>query len=1347
MGRTAFLKRFSQLSLLLVVAQVCMVLPSSPLARAQSTGSGTGQVATSPVAGAQQGVERREIPGLRSQDSRTYITEDGTYEAEVYPGAIHYRGPDREWHPIDNTLVASSRPGYGFENKENDYKLLVPSRLGDAPVRVESGDQWVSFSLAGAQQSPAQTTGPKATFIGALPGVTLDYTATNEGVKEALTLSDPTAPSTFSFQLATSPGLRPQGNPSGGVDLINTAGQVAFSLASPYMYDASGAEATVSKEISLRLVRSPAGDLVRLVADPTWLSDPGRQWPVVIDPTVQLTPNPDCFINSGAQGWSFCGADTLKVGYDGQDKRRALMRFDMGSIPSQANVLSADLGLHLTSSTTTNSAPIGVHRVTNSWDGRVSWATRDGTTKWTNPGGDFTSFVWSATAITGKTLGYKHWYPTGLVQSWVDGVYPNHGLLLKQDSEATNNLLSFSSMSDADPSKRPFLKVLYSEKIGEQEDFTFESQRLNDRMELKVNVVNGNLLLKEQDLKIKGTGLDLDVSRYYNNLSTDMSDLGQGWVMGTGRDVRLQQLPGPDIAFYGPSGYRGKFTSNGDGTFESPPTVDADLEKRSDGTYKLEWFSKNKWNFSSSGRLTSQIDKNDNDINFAYNSDGTLASITDTQDRTIRFGYTNGRLTTMTDVAGARTFSYGYDSTGRLTSYTDPANVNKPTLFGYDSNSNLARVTDPRGNVTKISYDTKRRVTSVTRVTDKVNETGPTTTFVYTNGDTCSGSDKVVGKTTVTDARTNATKYCYNSDERVIKVIDAKGNSTKNDYTSHGNVSSFTDAGVSSPSTFSWSQNGNLTGVKLPTGGQASMKYGSAQNPHFPTSLKDFSTNKDSATPGTWDYDYSDKGNLLSAKNSPLDITFNYTYNPNGTLATIKDDKLNVTDFTYDLKGNLTRIDPPGSHGTTSFTYDAVSRIKTMTDGKGQVTTYTYDALDRVIETDYADATGARVSSITYRYDENGNLTARNDNTGNTNFTYDELNRMIKETPEAPSSETDYTYDPVGNLKTISDDTGTVTYDYDSVNLLTTLTDQQGKPTKFEYDQKYLRTKTIYPNGVTMATKWDGSKRMKEIRSFYTDPTTNLQTEYTKFGYDYTSPSGLDTNLRYSSSDKDGNRTTYSYDEISRLSRARTTNAAGIETRDYQYQYDGNSNMSSKRVTGSIVDDNTTNYTYNSANELTSGGGISYDYDANGNLTGSSQGLSLSYNEKNQTSSITPPGGATLAMEYADGTQDRRVVAGDQRMAYNVLGLSTQGPNNGLPHATWWTRDNEGTLVGQLTRDGDAKYYVFDALGSVVALTDKDGKVAARYNYEPYGKQIGGEPSVFNPWRYAAATTTRRLAC
>jgi len=71
---------------------------------------------------------------------------------------------------------------------------------------------------------------------------------------------------------------------------------------------------------------------------------------------------------------------------------------------------------------------------------------------------------------------------------------------------------------------------------------------------------------------------------------------------------------------------------------------------------------------------------------------------------------------------------------------------------------------------------------------------------------------------------------------------------------------------------------------------------------------------------------------------------------------------------------------------------------------------------------------------------------------------------------------------------------------------------------------------------------------------------------------------------------------------------------------------------------------------------------------------------------------------------------------------------------------THWTRTPSGNLVGQ--RRTSRRYYVQDALGSTVALTDSTGAIKQRYSYDPYGK-LANTPTATNPFRYAGGYTTQ----
>ena len=100
-----------------------------------------------------------------------------------------------------------------------------------------------------------------------------------------------------------------------------------------------------------------------------------------------------------------------------------------------------------------------------------------------------------------------------------------------------------------------------------------------------------------------------------------------------------------------------------------------------------------------------------------------------TGQRWVSMTYTSGRVTGMAETlaagaTGARSWSYGYDDTGHLTSSTDPAG--KIARYCY-SGALLTRVITPRGNAagstctapanaqtTDIAYDPAGAVTSLT---------------------------------------------------------------------------------------------------------------------------------------------------------------------------------------------------------------------------------------------------------------------------------------------------------------------------------------------------------------------------------------------------------------------------------------------------------------------------------------------------------------------------------------------------------------------------------------------------------------------------------------------------------
>jgi RHS repeat-associated protein len=74
------------------------------------------------------------------------------------------------------------------------------------------------------------------------------------------------------------------------------------------------------------------------------------------------------------------------------------------------------------------------------------------------------------------------------------------------------------------------------------------------------------------------------------------------------------------------------------------------------------------------------------------------------------------------------------------------------------------------------------------------------------------------------------------------------------------------------------------------------------------------------------------------------------------------------------------------------------------------------------------------------------------------------------------------------------------------------------------------------------------------------------------------------------------------------------------------------------------------------------------------------------------------------------------------------------------PHgSTYYTRDSSGTVLGERNPAGGSGsyYFLFDGLGSIVAVCDATGIVKDTFKYDPYGGSAATTAPVAAPWRFA----------
>jgi RHS repeat-associated protein len=1284
-----------------------------------------------------------EIPELRTATSRTYRLKTGALQARLFDRPVNHRDGSGGWAKNDNRIGEDSANPGRVRNTANSYRLSLPKELADGPVTVEAAGASVGFALQDADGT-ATISADTATYPDALPGVDLEYQATDSGVKETLILQAATAPTAFVFDTALSRGLSLAETADGGLVARDAAGADRLRFAPPHVQDGSGSPGGFSTEATSLTLSGEASDpTVTLSLDPGWLADPARVFPVRLDPTYELSPAGQTYLNSGGTTTNYSGASTLRVGTDTGGKRNhALIKFDTSNVPRDIDVYRARLTADIAAEdANADGITVQAKPLTRAWTASsATWNTYDGSNAWTTAGGDVGATTASRTHFAGNInidLDLR-----SLATDWVTGAATNHGVHLSSTSTTTG-----SSIALAKNGYSPLLTIEYVDRTGDLPYYTYSSKQLTDRSELKVNVSNGNLLLSEADVAIAAPGVEHTVGRFYNSRGTGSftNNLPAFWSQSPGPDEFIWPVTGGAI-HYGPTGSAIFWKEHPDGTFSSAAGSGADLvypDPWNTGRLLLTDRRSGQVKTFDSGELTSVKDRNGNVMSVSYDA------VTSTAGRKVTLTHTgcNGLLSGMTDDA-SRSWSYGYDSWCEyLTSYTNPAG--ETTSYGYAGTGLLSEIVTPGGRKTLITYDSQARVARVVQVTDTANNTGPTTTYAYT----ATGGGN--GKTVVTDPNGKATSYFYDSAGRVTKVTDALGRSRSATFNADHSVTTAVDAmSPAGTSSFGFDSDFRATDSTAPTGVKSSLRYAepvgtvTSRVGHWQPSGSVDGNGSDTS------FTYDTPGNLTETSTAAPDgaVTVSYTYNgPAGTTATCggkpgqvctaTDGNGNTTRYSYNSTGDLIKIDNPAPLGDTSATYDALGRKASSTDGKGQVTRYVYDALDRVTQVRLSGVTACTSTEtgngtcVAYSYDKDGNRTSQVDQTGTTSYGYDSLSRQTSKTLPGQSSQT-LVYDPAGNLTSISDAGGTTSYRYDAANQLISLAEPGGscttsptsRCTTFGYNNNGVRTSTTYPTSTatTMNVTPDASGRVKQIRA------VTGSTVQSDFSYTYTSSTGGDTALTRSRTDALAGRTTsYGYDTLNRLTSAVEKDGAGTQTAAWNYGYDNAGNR-----TSATIGTSQNSFGYNAANQLISRNGSTsgFAYDLNGNeaaAVGATSRTAGSWNNKDQLTSVTANGTA-VPFAYTGLSQNERTSRGGTSFTTSPTGLATETTDGATIS---FIRDPNGTLIA-LRSGGSSFYYLFDGLGSVVGLVNSSGVKVNSYSYDPYGISRAKSEQVANPFEY-----------
>lgn len=395
-----------------------------------------------------------ELVEARTETTRTYETEiPGVFATEVSATPVNFQ-QNGDWVAIDASLVESEG---GFENAANSVHIDVADSA-DAETVAEltlPSSVSVGFGIDDAEASDVAVDGDTATYEDAVEGVDVELQSLPTGLKETIILDSASSPTVYSFPLSVS-GVTPQLAESGGVAFVDGNNHVKFVIPPGYMEDSSADEVgnpAASDAVTYALV--DGGQTLEVSVDEEWLTDPARQFPVMVDPTVYVYSEADDTFVANVGPTDRSGYYVLKAGYDGAYKYRSFLHFDMSQFDDM-NVLAATLRLAQTGSGSCTASPLDVHQVTEPWTGNL-------TQSW--PGPDVSDEVLgtiSSGAGHDGSCGWAFAYTdmTRLAQYWSEG-QDNYGISLRARDE--NSTSQWKEVGSQESYNAPRIEVLWGD--------------------------------------------------------------------------------------------------------------------------------------------------------------------------------------------------------------------------------------------------------------------------------------------------------------------------------------------------------------------------------------------------------------------------------------------------------------------------------------------------------------------------------------------------------------------------------------------------------------------------------------------------------------------------------------------------------------------------------------------------------------------------------------------------------------------------------------------------------------------------------------------------------------------
>lgn len=269
-----------------------------------------------------------EIPDISNAFTRNYALESGNYTRLIFGIPVNYKTNDEQWRKINLSLqkeedfYQTQDTPYSLKflsSGANDTNLLELNfggiTLALSPVNIASDSAEAVYFPSPHTDDELLAENPcengsivYSDIFGeteSSPSASLEYVLEPYKIKENILVGEGGHEQyVYSFKVFTDAYRVERKDDS--VQLLSESGDAVFILSAAIMVDAKG---EISDGLHLTLEQNETGYIVTIVADSEWINAPEREFPVAIDPTIEII-DPDCdeayeavYVNSAIRGY------------------------------------------------------------------------------------------------------------------------------------------------------------------------------------------------------------------------------------------------------------------------------------------------------------------------------------------------------------------------------------------------------------------------------------------------------------------------------------------------------------------------------------------------------------------------------------------------------------------------------------------------------------------------------------------------------------------------------------------------------------------------------------------------------------------------------------------------------------------------------------------------------------------------------------------------------------------------------------------------------------------------------------------------------------------------------------